>query len=178
MKYYVPVSLSTYTADFDTGLVFPRHGALQFAFYGCFLFSCSFSTACILHTFTIQLRPWFPVEIMINLFKICQVASTKKNGARGESEPMVQSSECLILLMLPLFYSLYTVADINKTFSSISSDFIIYRLFHTCITLIIMSQTQLFCCLYTKKAKFYHTLSDLLWFGFRGFLKHFFLCLV
>lgn len=102
----------------------------------------------------------------------------KKNGARGESEPMVQSSECLILLMLPLFYSLYTVADISKTFSSISSDFIIYRLFHTCITLIIMSQTQLFCCLYTKKAKFYHTLSDLLWFGFRGFLKHFFLCLV
>lgn len=78
MKYYFPVSLSTYTTDFDTGLVFPRHGALQFAFYWCFLFSCSFSTACILHTCTIQLRPWFAVEIMINVFKICQVASTKK----------------------------------------------------------------------------------------------------
>lgn len=167
MKYYFPVSLSTYTTDFDTGLVFPRHGALQFAFYRCFLFSCSFSTACILHTCTIQLRPWFAVEIMINVFKICQVASTKK---------MVQeeNQSLWFSLLNVLFYLCFhsftpyiqlltsTRLSVQSLQILLSTDFIIYRLFHTCITLIIMSQTQLFCCLYTKKAKFYHTLSDLL----------------
>lgn len=129
MKCYFPVSISTYTTDFDTGLVFPRHGTLQFAFYRCFLFSFSFSTACILHTFTIQLCPWFSVENHDLSLQDLSSGFNKRNGARGESEPLVQSSKCLILLMLPLFYSIYIVADTNKTVSSITSDFINLQLF-------------------------------------------------
>lgn len=54
-------------------------------------FSFSFSTVCILHSFSIQLHPWFAMEIMINLSEFCEVTSAK-NWCKWEENHSLSGS--------------------------------------------------------------------------------------
>lgn len=117
-------------------LVFPQTRYplphVQFAFYRCFLFYFSFSTAWIFHSFSIQLRPWFAVEITINLSDICEVTSAKNWCKKGKNQSLWFSPlNVFFLLILLVFYSLCIVTDTdkNKNNNLISLDFINLQIF-------------------------------------------------